>query len=179
MDKEICHISKQEFPLRDLVQGFSIKPQILSLIKKDFPDFTSEKYISNEKLNLYRKKYLESLIKREHRELNSLEKEVLKAIQENQLLSENIEPAIESDLTVGQRLADRIAEFGGSWRFILIFFSFLLLWMAVNIVVLAVEPFDPYPFILLNLISIMPCSNPGANYYDEPKPKGAKRQGEK
>jgi len=68
------------------------------------------------------------------------------------LLSENIEPEIESELIIGQKLADRIATFGGSWTFIIIFFSFLLVWMCINIWVLATKPFDPYPFILFNLI---------------------------
>ena len=68
------------------------------------------------------------------------------------MLSENIEPEIESELIIGQKLADRIATFGGSWTFIIIFFSFLLVWMCINIWVLATKPFDPYPFILFNLI---------------------------
>ncbi len=152
MDKEICYISKKEYDLSNLVQGNSLKSQLLALIKKDFPDFTADKYISIESLNTYRKKYLELLLRKEHRELNVLEKEVVRAIQENKLLSENIEPEIESRLTPGQKMADRIAEFGGSWTFILLFFSFLLVWMAINIWVLSTRPFDPYPFILLNLI---------------------------
>ena len=92
------------------------------------------------------------MIKKEGRELNKLEKEVLKAIHNNNLLSENIEPEIEAELTTGQRMADKIATFGGSWTFIIFFFSFLLVWMAINIWVLSFHPFDPFPFILLNLI---------------------------
>lgn len=152
MDKEICHITKKKFALENLVQGSSLKPQLIDLIQKDFPDFTADKYISLESLNSYRKKYLELLLQKEHRELGALETEVVKAIQNNKLLSENIEPEIESQLTTGQKMADKIAEFGGSWTFIIFFFTFLLIWMVVNIWVLAVRPFDPYPFILLNLI---------------------------
>lgn len=152
MDKEICHITKKKFDLENLVQGSSLKPQLIKLIQKDFPDFTADKYISLESLNTYRKKYLELLLQKEHRELGALETEVVKAIQNNKLLSENIEPEIESQLTTGQKMADKIAEFGGSWTFIIFFFTFLLIWMFVNIWVLATRPFDPYPFILLNLI---------------------------
>jgi len=55
--------------------------------------------------------------------------------------------------TVGQKAADTIAEFGGSWTFIALFFIFLILWMAVNIFYLTRETaFDPFPFILLNLV---------------------------
>lgn len=152
MGKERCFITNKEFDLNDLVPGASLKPQLISLIQKDFPNFSIEKYISIESLTAYRKMYLESMIKKGNRELNKLEKEVVKAIQSNHLLSENIEPEIESELTRGQRMADKIATFGGSWTFIIIFFSFLLIWMFINIWIISQKPFDPYPFILLNLI---------------------------
>lgn len=152
METAQCYILKKEFPVDQLTGYSSIKKQILELIKKDHPGFSEEDFISHEPLNNYRKKYLEWLIRKEHREVSKFEREVIKAIQDNTLLSENIEPEIETELTAGQKLADRIAEFGGSWTFILFFFSFLLIWMAINIFVLAARPFDPYPFILLNLI---------------------------
>lgn len=135
-----------------LVSGASITVPILNLIKKDRPGFTIDKFISRDLLGKYRKKYLEFLIKKEHKDLSKLDKEVNKAIGDNVLLSENIEPEIESELTIGQKLADKIASFGGSWTFIIIFFSFLLLWICINIWFLVIKPFDPYPFILLNLI---------------------------
>ena len=54
--------------------------------------------------------------------------------------------------TFGQRVADNVAAFGGSWTFIISFFVFLLGWISVNVFVLLDKGFDPYPFILLNLI---------------------------
>ena len=147
-----CHITRKKYPIEELTAYSSIKKQLIDLIKKDAPDFSENDLISHEVLNTYRRKYLESLIKSEHRELSKLEKEVVKAIHENKLLSENIEPELESELTFGQKVADRIAEFGGSWIFILMFFGFLLTWIGINIFVLVSKPFDPYPFILLNLI---------------------------
>lgn len=61
-------------------------------------------------------------------------------------------PIFRQKLTLGQRAADVITKFGGSWTFILIFFSFLLVWVGLNFWILIARPFDPYPFILLNLI---------------------------
>jgi len=55
-------------------------------------------------------------------------------------------------LSAGDRLADNIARFGGSWPFIIIFFAVLMTWMAINVVLLSNKGFDPYPFILLNLV---------------------------
>lgn len=152
MEKGVCFISKKKYPVEELRNYSSIKIQLVELIKKDFPDFSEDDSISISELNRYRKKYLESLFHKEYKELNKMEREVLNAIHSNSILSENIEPEIEKKLTYGQKIADRIAEFGGSWTFIIIFFSFILLWMATNIVFLSMKAFDPYPFILLNLI---------------------------
>jgi uncharacterized membrane protein len=52
----------------------------------------------------------------------------------------------------GQVVADKVADFGGSWTFIISFFIFILLWIASNVYLLLNKGFDPYPFILLNLI---------------------------
>ena len=62
-----------------------------------------------------------------------------------------IHPYDHSKLTLGQRMADLITKWAGSWHFILGFMAFLVLWMALN-VYLALTAFDPYPFILLNLV---------------------------
>jgi len=152
MEKEQCFISKQDFDIADVEKGDNIKPQLLRLIQKDFPDFTRDKYISHESLNKYRKLYLESLIKKEYHKLGKIEHQVVDAIHDHELLTQDIEPEMEAEFTIGQRMADKIATFGGSWFFIIFFFTFLIIWMLINIFVLAQKPFDPYPFILLNLI---------------------------
>lgn len=152
MSKETCFVSNKEFEKEVLIKGADLRPQLLALIKKDHPTFSPEEVISIESVALYRKKYLESLIKKEHREINKLEHEVIQAIQANELLSDSIDPSEEKNATLGNRIADNIASFGGSWTFIISFFSFLFVWMAINIFVFATNPFDPYPFILLNLI---------------------------
>jgi len=74
------------------------------------------------------------------------------AIKNNSILSENIQDEIEAETTLGQRIADQVAAFGGSWTFIITFFCFIILWMGVNVWLSTTKPFDPYPFILLNLI---------------------------
>lgn len=152
MDTVKCHITGKPLPESDGYRGDALRDPIYELIKKDYPDFTRDSFVSLEQVNLYRKKFLAQLITQESGELDSLEKEVVDAITNNKLLSENIEPDFQENLTFGQRVADRIADFGGSWTFIIFFFSFILLWMAINIWMMTTRPFDPYPFILLNLI---------------------------
>ena len=147
-----CHISKKKLPVHQLTKGSIIRPSIFALIKADTPDFDESSFISLEELNKYRKKYLEGVLQDEVGQLSHLEKDVLKSIADNEVMSTNIEPEIEKQLTLGERVADDIAEFGGSWTFIIFFFAFILCWMLVNIIFLSRDAFDVYPFILLNLI---------------------------
>lgn len=152
MKNVFCQISKKEVSASDAHRGETLRPSLFNVIKKDHDDFTYDSYISNEELNKYRNKQLAQIINEETGELNSLESEVVNAISSNKVLSENIEDDLEETLTVGQRLADHIAVFGGSWTFIIAFFSFIIFWIGINIWFLSTKQFDPYPFILLNLI---------------------------
>jgi uncharacterized membrane protein len=146
------HISKQEIRKGEDVKGQDIREGIFNLIKSKFPDFDQDHFITIAELNQYRRLYLTSLITQEKGEIAAIDRDVLEAIRNNSILSENIQEEIEAELTFGQKLADEVAAFGGSWTFIIAFFSFILIWMMVNIWVLATKPFDPFPFILLNLI---------------------------
>lgn len=146
------HISKKEIQKGEDVKGRDIREGIFNLIKSDFPDFDQESFITIDELNQYRRLYLTSLITLEKGEIAVIDRDVMEAIKNNSILSENIQDEIEADLTFGQKLADSVAAFGGSWTFIITFFSFILIWMIINIWFLATRPFDPFPFILLNLI---------------------------
>lgn len=146
------HISNREIEKGEDIKGQDIREGIFNLIKSDFPDFDKNDFISNSELNQYRRLYLTSLITQEKGELAVIDKDVMEAIKNNSILSKNIQEEIEAELTFGQRLADKVASFGGSWTFIVTFFSFILIWMLTNIWFLATTPFDPFPFILLNLI---------------------------
>ncbi len=148
----ISFISRTELSHLETIRATELREGIFHLIKKDFPGFDETCVISISELNNYRKLYLKSLVEDERGELAQLDKEVFNAIQNNSILSENIVDNIEEDLTFGQRIADKIAEVGGSWTFIIAFFSFLALWILINIYVFTEKPFDPFPFILLNLL---------------------------
>lgn len=141
-------------PIRDgeAVAGFDIRKGVFDLIKSDYPNFSEQDFISLEQLNQYRRKYLTQLIIQERGELIKIDSDVMNAIQTNAILSENLQTEMDSKITFGQRIADKIAAFGGSWSFILVFFSFILVWMFTNMWLLSNKSFDPYPFILLNLI---------------------------
>jgi len=146
------HISKKEINRGEVVNGQEIRDGIFDFIKSQYPDFSRENNISIGELNKYRRLYLTRLIEQEKGDLAAIDKDVMAAIRDNSLLSENLQEEVDTKLTTGQRMADKIASFGGSWTFIIAFFSFLALWIIANILLLASRTFDPYPFILLNLM---------------------------
>lgn len=146
------HISQSEIIKGEDVNGHDIRQGVFDLIKSEFNDFTKDDRISLDELNHYRRLYLTNLIRQEKGELAVIDHDVMEAIKNNSVLSEKVQEWEEDTPTFGQRLADSVASFGGSWTFIITFFSFILLWMMMNVWLLATHSFDPFPFILLNLI---------------------------
>lgn len=149
---EISHISATTINQGEAIKGEEIREGIFQLILLQYPNFDKEKYISIDELNKFRRLYLSNLMEQERGELAAIDRDVMEAIKNNSILSENIQEELEAELSLGQKMADKIATFGGSWTFIIIFFLFILIWMAINVFYLAGKSFDPYPFILLNLI---------------------------
>ena len=94
-------------------------------------------------------KILNTLLETENQQLKKLNDIVLQSIEEEKLISEKLYAFEESNPTFSNKLADRIAMFGGSWYFILAFLVVMMTWMVVNVLF---TRFDPYPFILLNLL---------------------------
>jgi uncharacterized membrane protein len=97
------------------------------------------------------KKDLRQLLRTEDAHLEKLNELVVEAIKEESLISAKLNEFEDKHPAFTSKLADRVASFGGSWKFIIAFFVFMMLWMAVNLYLLT-RPFDKYPFILLNLL---------------------------
>jgi uncharacterized membrane protein len=129
-----------------------IRPLIVEEIKKQYPDWKPEGYICHSDLNRFRSEYIQGLLQSEKGELSSLDQEVLDSLKRHETLASNVDDEYEKTFSLGERLADRLADFGGSWTFIVIFGGVLLGWIVLNSSVLVTRPFDPYPFIFLNLI---------------------------
>lgn len=145
-------ISKKEVQKGEAVQLHGVRDSVFDFIKSKYPEVDRDDYLSLTELNTFRREYLADLVEQESGELQLIDRDVMNAVKNNSILFENIQDKIDKKLTVGQRVADSVAQFGGSWTFIISFFVFLLIWMTVNILFLASKAFDPYPFILLNLI---------------------------
>ena len=151
MKNILSDISNREFPLSEMISGRSIRHSLLSFIQKEHPQFADNSYISISELNSYRQKYISSYLLKEVGEMTELEETVLNSMAEHTTLSDKID-AETQELSFGQRIADKVASFGGSWKFIISFGVFIFLWISANILLYLNKGFDPYPFILLNLI---------------------------
>ena len=145
-------ISQKSFPAREKVSGGSIRPAILDKIKESFPDFNENSFITLQELNEFREKYITDYLSQELKALTKLEHKVIKNFKGRSTISDKLEEDQEEAPTFGQKMADRVATFGGSWTFITYFGVFLLIWISINALVFLNHGFDPYPFILLNLI---------------------------
>jgi uncharacterized membrane protein len=153
MKKFHSDISNNEFPISVRVSGKMVSPSILNLILKDNPKFTIDKFLSISELDTYREKYISDYLIKESGDLTESEKTMLTSVNDKTtLISKIASPDDEQSLTAGQRVADKVASFGGSWKFLILFGLFLIIWISLNIFWLANKGYDPYPFILLNLI---------------------------
>jgi uncharacterized membrane protein len=94
----------------------------------------------------------DNLTKSGKEQLSQLQDIVQKSIDEEKLVVENLLNAPEEKLTTGQRISDKVARFGGSWSFIITFSAILFVWILFNSIVSEKNKFDPFPFILMNLI---------------------------
>jgi uncharacterized membrane protein len=136
----------------DLLPAELLRPSLIRFIESRHADWAPGGFICVSDLNRLRTEYVKQVIEAEVGEISALENEVLASLRERELLSTNIYAEIDAKQTLGERLSDKIATFGGSWSFIIVFGAVLLIWIIANSFVLLWRPFDPYPFILLNLV---------------------------
>lgn len=146
-----CQICGEKRP-SELRRAIVVRPVVSKIIREKTGSWDENGWICLNDLQQFQHLYVESLLEEEKGELTELEKEVIEGLRKHEILSANPDIKFDKNLTLGQRLADNIASFGGSWKFIIIFGLFIVAWMGINIVTIFAKPFDPYPFILLNLV---------------------------
>jgi uncharacterized membrane protein len=145
-------ISGKKFRRRELVNIDGLRPSLAERIRADFPDLPPNAMISRTELARYRMIYMEELLQQEHGEFSELDRQVAESISNQDTIAENTEEEFEEQRTIGEVLSDHLASFGGSWAFLLSFFVVLVVWMGFNLIQGEANAFDPYPFILLNLL---------------------------
>ena len=151
-DRAVCAISGRERPIRALVNLDHLRPTLTECIRRDNPALDDHALIDQEIVARYRALYVEELIRAESGDIDELRQRVAESLARNATLARNIEAQYEVRRTLGERLSDHLATFGGSWSFLIAFAVFLAVWMAINLAQGQARAFDPYPFILLNLV---------------------------
>jgi uncharacterized membrane protein len=144
-----CQICQKNFKMDEVMKAELLEEPIVQMIREKHPEWSSEGFICLADLYLFRARYVAEILKTSSQEIYCLEKEMAK---EEQPVSRNLNREFESSLTLGERLSDGLANFGGSWTFIGIFMAMMVIWMGFNSFALIEKPFDPFPFILLNLV---------------------------
>lgn len=149
--KVACALTGQEYSRGKVVNLATVMPSLVERIRKDHPELKDDAFVSRQELDRYRSLYVTELLKAESGDLSEIEKQVAQSLATHETLAENIEEEFSADRTFGERLSDALAEFGGSWIFLIVFAAFLAVWMMYNSYK-GGAAFDPYPYILLNLI---------------------------
>ncbi len=150
-----CQICGETKPAHLNVAGSLIRPALQEMIQRQKPDWTPERFICVACLNSFRTEFVREQMEKERGEISAIEQEVIKSLHENDSIVENLNKQFDHSLTLGERIADKVAEVGGSWGFVIAFGVFLSIWVIINTVVLMSRAYDPYPFILLNLFLSM------------------------
>jgi uncharacterized membrane protein len=147
-----CAVCGREKPRGALVPFELVRPGIMDLVHAANVEVPPEGFICQDDLARYRAAYVGKMLSADRGELSKLEQEVIDSLSRYDTVSADVESAFSENRTPGERLADGMASFGGSWTFILIFLGFIVAWIAVNTIAVMRGTFDPYPFILLNLV---------------------------
>ena len=148
-----CQILNIDVPVDEAIPADLVRASILPHLVTAHGSWDPAGYVSREAVNTARMKHIESILQAaQDDDIANLNAKVMQSVTEHQLLAVNIEKEFEKNLTFGDQMADKIAAFGGSWKFIGLFAFILCAWMGINSFAILKHPFDAFPFIFLNLI---------------------------
>ncbi len=150
--KQTCAVTGKTLPPDQVVPLSSLRPQIAEKIRAICPGIEDQASIGHEAINAARLEYVRGLLESQAGELDRLDKEVVESLHRQELVTQKPLDDDDGTVTFAQRVSDKLASFGGSWTFILAFVGFMLTWIGLNVFWFRSQGFDPYPFILLNLV---------------------------
>jgi uncharacterized membrane protein len=149
--EHVCCVCGKHGREAELSPATLVRPNIAEKIAAAAPGWDSAGHICRQCLNRFRGEFVRSEMERDIGALSALEEEVMHSLRDGAIVTDNTNREFDSKLTFGERIADKVAQFGGSWRFIICFFVMMTVWIILNSILLLKNPFDPYPYILLNL----------------------------
>jgi uncharacterized membrane protein len=147
-----CQICGTECPIHEAVPVDLIRDPLVETLKESNPNLDPAGYVSIVELDRARFKHANDMAQRDSDDMNALRQEVADSLLNQDTISKNLDKQFDAQTTRGERIADKVASFGGSWTFIIIFMTILFTWMGINTALILAKPFDPFPYIFLNLI---------------------------
>jgi len=146
-----CPVCNKLFPEQETIPYSALNQSFRHILKAAAPNIAENDHVCLNCFENARTQSFTKQLKRNQKELTHLENQVLQKLSDREIIAAS-PTDIECKLTLGQQISDKVATFGGSWAFILSFLGMLIIWIIFNSVMIATKRFDPYPFILLNLV---------------------------
>src|SRR5437763_11574891 len=146
-----CQVCGNSFTGHNVLPASLVRDNLATLIAARLPTWDPAGFICRSCLNGLCTDYVRAEMAKDRGELSTLEEEVMRSLHDGALLADNLNQQFDSSLSLGEHISDKVSEFGGSWRFIILFFTVMIVWILANSIYLLFQPFDPYPFILLTL----------------------------
>jgi uncharacterized membrane protein len=151
-DKIICQICGRSLSPDEVVPADRIHEPVAEIIKKKYPDWSDWGHICLADLNRLRAVFILNTLEDMRGDLVEMGQKIKNRFEKFERRSKGVRTDTQTGRTFGQRVADGVANFGGSWIFIISFITFMAFWVVLNTILLYRRPFDPFPFILLNLV---------------------------
>lgn len=152
MAKATCSVCGTAVDTRHLVNPQKLEDGIVTLIQKEHPTWDAKRGVCAKCREQYRAQKFLGYLEAEYERISERERSLVSKIAHRGRISKAVLEEYEEKKAFGDRVADRVAQFGGSWKFLGLFALALFGWMFLNSYLLIKRPFDPYPFILLNLV---------------------------
>ena len=148
----VCQLCGKTKAYREVMRADLLRPMLIEQGRKTTPGWSPQGYVCLDDLDALRVGYVRDTLEAGRKELTAVDEEVLSSLGRADTLSRDVNSEFEGQFTLGEQVADRVASFGGSWRFIMLFGGIIVVWITVNAAQLLGGAFDPFPFILLNLV---------------------------
>lgn len=146
----VCDLDKAE---AECVRLDTLRPQLRDFALRRYPALAQNgELLCAACLTTLRSDLMRAKLEIDRGELSEIEANVSRMAADNIAISTHIEDRFQQELTLGQRVADAVASVGGSWPFVIGFLVVLAIWILTNSLLLRAGAFDPYPYILLNLV---------------------------
>lgn len=142
-EKSKCQLCGSSFAMNGFFPAAMVRPAISKLILQDHADCSDEGFVCHVDLNKFRSLYVGNMLATERGELSYLETDVLESLRQHETLAVDVNSQFDQSTSLGDRLSDRLATFGGSWRFLVSFACVLTIWIIINSLLFKWRPFDP------------------------------------